>query len=297
MARDAKSVKAAPQAVGHAPRSYLYVLGSGGHTTEMIDLIKLTWRPDENAHRRYIITPDDTTSKLRKRDLERLISMSVDGRAAGTHDTFLVNRARNVHESLLSSIQSTIRCFGQVVDALTRIPAKRALDASANAYKYPHVIITNGPGTGLIVAVVALVLKVLYLAPTDRMTVLYFESWARTHNLGVTGKLFHWLSPLVSLFVVQNDSLAQKFGKPNIGNINSMVAKLPRPTTTSGTNQTPKAPTFEAATHKDVSHEAVPPNNVSHGQLSHNDVAPNEIPHNDLSHIYVSHKGVPRDDV
>lgn len=290
VARHSKAVKAETQTFVPAAVSYLYVLGSGGHTTEMIDLIKLTWKPNEFAHRRYIITPDDTTSKLRKRELERLIGMADNGLSAGTHDTFLVNRTRDVHETFLSSIRSTLRCFGQVIDALTQTPAKRVLDSPTDAYKHPHVIVTNGPGTGFIVALVAFTLKVLYLAPADRMQVLYFESWARTHNLGVTGKLFHWLSPLVSLFAVQNDTLAKKFGKPNIGNINAMLAKLPRPATASGTAEAPGLSPFEAASHDEVSDEAVALSNVSRGYNSRADISPNQAPHDNLSHIYVFHR-------
>lgn len=214
---------------------YLYVLGSGGHTTEMVALIKQSFRPNKNAHRRYIITDGDLHSMNQNQSLERLIRLNCLDGTAGTHDTFLVTRARSVHQSFFTSIFTSMECALEILAALMVTPKKRLGQVNATDFKYPHVIVTNGPGTGFIVAAVALFLKVVWLAPQNRLKVVFIETWARTHKLGLTGKLFYW-SQIADLFVVQNDTLAKGVGKPSIGNVNMRVARLSRGPTAGSKN-------------------------------------------------------------
>lgn len=209
--------------------SYLYILGSGGHTGEMVDLIKLSYKPSKNAHRRYIISRGDKTSVAAKRALENLIQDKCLDGTAGTHDSLLVTRARDVGDPYYLLPFTAQRSALDVLVALVSVPRQRADQSNARDFKYPHVIVTNGPGTGFVVGLVALLLKILWLAPQNRLKVIYFESWARTDKPGLTGQLFHQF-PLAHLFAVQNDQLAQVIGKPNIGNISARYAALPTPT-------------------------------------------------------------------
>lgn len=189
-------------------------------------MIKLSFKPNKNAHRRYIISRGDETSVAAKRTLENLIQEKCSDGTAGTHDSLLVTRARDVgdpyHLLPLTALQSAL----DVLIALASVPAQRADQSNGRDFKYPHVIVTNGPGTGFIVGLVTFLLKILWLAPQNRLKVIYFESWARTDKLGLTGQLFHRF-PLAHLFAVQNDQLAQVVGKPNIGNISARYAALP----------------------------------------------------------------------
>lgn len=200
---------------------YLYVLGSGGHTTEMVALIRLSFRPNRNQHRRYIITHGDQHSQDREKDLESLIHKSCPDGSGGTYDTFMVTRARKVYQSYITSVYSSLRCALDILAALTGIPAQRAGEVHAAGFRFPHVIVTNGPGTGFIVGLMAHVLKILYLVPEDRLKIIFVETWARTHNLGLTGKLFYWTG-ITDLFVVQSGSLSKIVGRPNIGNVNTL---------------------------------------------------------------------------
>lgn len=206
--------------LSHLPAvSYLYVFGSGGHTTEMAALIKLSFKSNKNQHRRYIITDGDQHSQNQERSLESLIQRSCTDGAAGTYDTIIVPRARKVYQSYASSVYTSLRCALDILVALTTIPAQRGGTTNAKEFQYPHVIVTNGPGTGFIVGLMAHVLKVLYLAPQDRLRVVFVETWARTQNLGLTGKLFYW-TDIPDVFVVQSETLSKIVGKPNIGNVN-----------------------------------------------------------------------------
>lgn len=207
--------------------SYLYVLGSGGHTTEMIAIIKQSFKANKNQHRRYVITDGDTHSLNQSKGLERLIRTNCT-EDAGTHDTLIVTRARAVHQSFVTSVFTSARSALEIIAALTMLPPKRKDGPSPALFRWPHVIVTNGPGTGFIVGLVAFALKVICWVPRDRLKVVFVETWARNHKLGLTGKLFN-MTGIADLFVVQSPSLAKAVGKPNIGNVNFRYAQLPRP--------------------------------------------------------------------
>lgn len=207
--------------LSHFPAvSYLYVMGSGGHTTEMVALIKLNFKTNRNQHRRYIITHGDRHSQNQEKDLESLIDKSCPDGSGGTYDTFIVTRAREVYQSYFTSVYSSLRCALDILAALITIPAQRAGKPNASEFRFPHVIVTNGPGTGFIVGLMAHILKILYIVPQHRLKIIFVETWARTHNLGLTGKLFYWTG-ITDLFVVQSENLSKIVGKPNIGNVNT----------------------------------------------------------------------------
>ncbi|KAJ4424241.1 UDP-N-acetylglucosamine transferase subunit [Gnomoniopsis sp. IMI 355080] len=211
-----------------AAASYLFVLGSGGHTTEMISLIKLSQKPYIHTHRRYLMTVGDKHSVSQATMLEEDMANRYPSGAAGTSDLVTVTRARSVHQSYITSVFTSLKCFFEIVDALTTIPEVRCGTPDAQAFRSPHVIVTNGPGTGFIVGLVAFVLKLFHVVPRDRLKVVFVETWARTHSLGLTGKLFN-LTQIADVFVVQSEGLAKAFNKPNIGNVNKKWAALVNP--------------------------------------------------------------------
>ncbi|ROW06849.1 hypothetical protein VMCG_03967 [Cytospora schulzeri] len=211
--------------LSHLPAvSYLYVMGSGGHSTEMFSLIQLSFGVNHNQHRRYIIARGDEHSQNRKEDVESAFQESCPDGSAGTHDAFIVTRARGVGQSYFTSVYSSLECARDILDALTTVPAQRIGQPNAAGFKFPHVIVTNGPGTGFVVGLMAHILKMLYLVPQDRLKIIFVETWARTHSLGVTGKLFYWTG-ITDLFVVQSTLLSKVTGKPNIGNLNRRMNK------------------------------------------------------------------------
>lgn len=205
--------------------SYLFVLGSGGHTTEMFSLVKLSQKPYIHTHRRYMMNVGDTHSLEQAKMFEEDIASRYPNGSAGTSDLVTVTRARSVHQSYITSVFTSLKCFFEIVGALTSIPSIRLDMPNAEAFRSPHVIVTNGPGTGFIVGLVAFVLKAFRIVPQDRLKVVFVETWARTHSLGLTGKLFN-LTKIADVFVVQSEGLAKAFDKPNIGNVNKKWAAL-----------------------------------------------------------------------
>lgn len=205
--------------------SYLFVMGSGGHTTEMISLVKLSQKPSHNTHRRYLITAGDDHSEIQSIMLEEKISDMYPDGSAGTADIVTVTRARSVHQTYRSSVLTSLKCFIEITHALVTIPSARIGQPGAKHFQSPHVIVTNGPGTGFIVGLVAFFLKMFRVVPRDRLKVVFVETWARAHSLGLTGKLFE-LTHLADVFVVQSEGLAKAVNKPSIGNINKKWADL-----------------------------------------------------------------------
>ena len=197
---------------------FLYILGSGGHTTEMLETIKRKMRGQVNQHRRYVITNGDDDSLRRLNTLEFEIRDAFPGDYSGTCDSFTLPRARRVHQSLLTTPFTCLATAITAVNALTREPDARPQTRHGRQFKYPHVIVTNGPATGFIVCLVAHVLKIFYLVPQNRLKMVYVESWARTRTLSLTGKMFRW-SGIADMFCVQHEELARRTGGVMVGQL------------------------------------------------------------------------------
>ena len=205
---------------------FLYILGSGGHTAEMIETIKQKFRGQKNQHRRYIVGSGDGSSLSMVRTLEMIISDAYPDERAGTRDVFKVKRARAVHQSILTAPFTCLASAAHAVNALTREPNLRPRRSYGDQFKYPHVIVTNGPATGFIVCLVAHLLKILHLVPPNRLKTVYIESWARTKTLSLTGKLFLWTG-IADMFCVQHEPLARAIpGAEYVGQVTARVAPV-----------------------------------------------------------------------
>ncbi|KAK4228927.1 glycosyltransferase [Podospora fimiseda] len=203
---------------------FLYVLGSGGHTAEMIETIKKQFQAQYNQHRRYVITSGDDDSLMSVARLETLINRTYPTGRAGSFDYFTIPRARKVHQPLLTSPFTCLITALQAILALSTHPYARPPLDFGDQFKWPHVIVTNGPATGFIVCLVAHVLKMLYLVPQNCLKMVYIESWARTRSLSLTGKLFLWTG-IADVFCVQHEKLAEEIGADYIG----LVSAKPMP--------------------------------------------------------------------
>ncbi|KAK3387504.1 oligosaccharide biosynthesis protein Alg14 like-domain-containing protein [Podospora didyma] len=202
---------------------FLYVLGSGGHTTEMLEIIRQKIHGQPNQHRRYVINKGDSSSQERVQQLESIIRDAYPDERVGTRDAFLIRRARDVHQSALTAPLTCLMSAGQAVLALTREPKSRPAARYGYQFKYPHVVVTNGPATGFIICVVARLLKIFYLVPQNRLKMVYIESWARTQTMSLTGRLFAWTG-IADMVCVQHQSLARRTGAEYIGAIAAPLA-------------------------------------------------------------------------
>ncbi|KAG6014908.1 hypothetical protein E4U43_006012 [Claviceps pusilla] len=190
---------------------YLFVLGSGGHTKEMLMMMDDGTRDFAGTHRRYLISSGDDMSQNHLEDYETELKAS--SAAPGTYDTRIVTRARRVHQPLWSTPWTGLMSFLDIFPVLL-LPPSADGGRKPKPRHYPGIIFSNGPATGFFVALAVHTLKMLGLVPEDRMRFVYIESWARISTLSLTGKLLFYTG-LADAFYVQHEEVAGRYGLVN----------------------------------------------------------------------------------
>ena len=224
----------------HPPRraNTMVVLGSGGHTTEMM---RLLGELDSARYGPvcYVVADSDTTSIPRLaeyvRDYEEKINFGNDGgrrssrwegrRPAvqqqrdndddgkGEDDAneacakvYRLPRAREVGQSYPSSVLTTMRSFVRTFILLCRVR--------------PELILANGPGTCVPVIYSAFLLRLLPFLPqllypssseprsSSCCRVVFVESLCRVRTLSLSGRLVY---PVVDRFVVHWPGLSRDY--------------------------------------------------------------------------------------
>lgn len=172
----------------------LIVLGSGGHTAEMLNLVAVL-NKDRFCPRWYIAAATDNMSLARAKVAEESGMEKAEGRMLQGSKYMQIYRSREVGQSYLTSIGTTLVAM---VHALWLILKIR-----------PDVILCNGPGTCMPLCIAGFFLKVLGV---KRVTIFYVESIARVRKLSLSGLLLYKLHLADQLFV-QWPQLKQKYPK------------------------------------------------------------------------------------
>ena len=204
-----------------SPTHLLIVLGSGGHTAEMFSLLH-SFDPRSYHHRSYVVSKGDEFSSLKAVEFERSLAdsaASTNGRAlegTGSYSMHVVPRAREIHQPLLTTPVSALRCLWA---CLLMLRAKPRGDVSAT----PDLILVNGPGTAVIVVFASLILRFLGLdrcgfrRRVRRSTrTIYIESWARVKSLSLSGRILAGAGA-VDRMLVQWEPLKGKAGAEWMG--------------------------------------------------------------------------------
>eukprot|EP00977_Amphora_coffeiformis_P001399 scaffold287_cov173-Amphora_coffeaeformis.AAC.13 len=148
----------------NVPLKTLVVLGSGGHTSEMIQLIRNL--PTERYHPLvFVKAATDSTS------LGRLQAAKLSTSSTTMHE---IPRAREVGQSYLSSIYSTLHAFCFAVQLVAKLR--------------PDLVLCNGPGTCLPLCVAAFAGRVV---GWTRTRIIFVESYCRVHTMSLTGRLLY----------------------------------------------------------------------------------------------------------
>jgi beta-1,4-N-acetylglucosaminyltransferase len=198
----------------HRPSYILFVLGSGGHTKEMLAMMETGFGNFVNLHRRYVISSGDNMSLKHLDAFEKTVATEAgSGRKIGSYDSYIVPRARRIHQSLLTTPFTAIWSIVAICPLLLRVPSMKF---NKTGYIAPDIIVTNGPATGFFVCLVAYLLKMVYVIPESSAQVLFIESWARIHSLSLTGKCFHFTG-IADLFLVQHQQVADRYAVANAG--------------------------------------------------------------------------------
>ncbi|KAK9944192.1 hypothetical protein M0R45_009770 [Rubus argutus] len=164
------------------PLSTLIILGSGGHTAEMLNLLSVLQK-DRFSPRFYIAAATDNMS-LQKARLHEETSRS---------QFMQIYRSREVGQSYLTSVVTTLIAMVHALWLMLRIR--------------PQVILCNGPGTCVPLCVIAFLLKVVGIRWSS---VFYVESIARVQRLSLSGLLLYKLR-VADQFFVQWPQLQKKY--------------------------------------------------------------------------------------
>lgn len=196
----------------------LIVLGSGGHTSEMLCVLQglgAEYLDSRFERRTWVVSSGDAFSAERAKRFEDWLGEQGTSAPLGSSwDIVTVRRAREVHQPLYTAPFSCLRCFWDCVQALRgthrdlkSTPALAPEDAHAGTHdvlpttptSYPDLILTNGPATAVVLILASLVLMFVGLAPITpsseqggAMRSIYIESWARVKTLSLSGRILRF---------------------------------------------------------------------------------------------------------
>lgn len=229
----------------HPPRSkddpshLLIVLGSGGHTAEMLSMIR-RMDPKRYTYRTYIVSTGDDFSAIKAQEFEDGLRQAattefslncIGDLYSKDYRVVVVPRARRVHQRLLTTPITCIVSFFTIVFHLLGATPVCPLDGQKSkpaskpkarkkhepfkpcpaVYQHsynqtvpiPDLVLTNGPATGLIVVIAAYLLRFFGVPETkDKLHTIYVESFARVSSLSLSGKILAKFG-LCDRFIVQ----------------------------------------------------------------------------------------------
>lgn len=134
----------------------LVVLGSGGHTTEMLHLLK-NLDPKKYKPLLYVVAATDSTS------LRRVDAFVENGQGGRRPDqVYFIPRSREVGQSYFTSIFTTLWSFLHAFGLVLRIR--------------PNLLLCNGPGTCLPIAICTFLYRILGLCEGK---IVFVESFCR----------------------------------------------------------------------------------------------------------------------
>lgn len=173
----------------------LIVLGSGGHTAEMLSIMNVL-QNDIYTPRFYVAAATDNMSLKKARVLEESLMQQGEnsGRKMIEAAQFVqIYRSREVGQSYITSVGTTLIAMAHALWLTLKIR--------------PQVIICNGPGTCIPLCASAFLFKLLGLGWSH---IFYVESIARVRKLSLSGLLLYKLL-LADQFYVQWPQLQKKF--------------------------------------------------------------------------------------
>ncbi|XP_070563571.1 UDP-N-acetylglucosamine transferase subunit ALG14-like [Ptychodera flava] len=146
----------------------MLIIGSGGHTSEMLRLA--SGLSEMYSPRTYVIADTDVMSeeKVKRFETER------KNQQGKQYTISRIPRSREVHQSWITTVFSTL---------------KATLYAFPMVFKSsPDLILCNGPGTCIPLCAAALTMTFLGL---KKVFLIYVESFCRVDTLSLSGKIMY----------------------------------------------------------------------------------------------------------
>lgn len=144
----------------------MIILGSGGHTTEMLRVVK-NLNFNNYTPRVYVHADTDKMSGNKIFDIDNNDDVKV----------LKISRSREVGQSYLSSISTTIIAFLNSCVFLW--------------FEKPNLILCNGPGTCVPICLSSLLYRLLFLCKTR---LIFIESFCRVKTFSLTGKILYYFA-------------------------------------------------------------------------------------------------------
>ncbi|XP_074330751.1 UDP-N-acetylglucosamine transferase subunit ALG14-like isoform X1 [Apium graveolens] len=165
------------------PVSTLIILGSGGHTAEMLNLLSVL-QANRLFPRHYIDAATDNMSLQKARVFEDSLADKIGDQTGETAQFLQIYRSREVGQSYVTSVGTTIFAVAHALLLMMKIK--------------PQVILCNGPGTCIPLCAIAFFFKVLGIRWSS---IFYVESIARGKRLSLSGIILYKLHIADQLFV------------------------------------------------------------------------------------------------
>ncbi|KAK6758768.1 hypothetical protein RB195_016161 [Necator americanus] len=171
------------------PVSLCCVMGSGGHTMEMLELLKNLGK--QYTPRWYIIADTDHISADKVKEFE-------SSREDGAFNICTIPRSREVGQSFITAVPTTLYSF------------LFALRIVWNAS--PDLLLVNGPGSCIPVVFAAALFDMVRLRDT---VIIYEESLCRVETLSLSGSILYFLG-LADDIIVQWKQLKEKYPRTTL---------------------------------------------------------------------------------
>ena len=166
-------------------KSIMIVLGSGGHTAELLIMLKkLDLKKFTNII--YVYSHNDVSSYKKISE-----TITIPNEIVSRVKYQQVYRSRNVGQSYFTSIFTTILAFFHSCYIIF--------------FHRPNLIVTNGPGVSLPLCYIGYIFNKLFIL--IEFKILFIESFCRTASVSLSGKL---LKPICNKFIVLWKSLESK---------------------------------------------------------------------------------------
>ncbi|XP_023552178.1 UDP-N-acetylglucosamine transferase subunit ALG14-like [Cucurbita pepo subsp. pepo] len=165
------------------PVSTLIVLGSGGHTAEMLNVLS-ELQKDLFAPRFYIAAATDNMSLQKARTYENQLADKTGAEVDKIAQFMQIYRSREVGQSYFTSVWTTLIATLHALWLMLKLR--------------PQVILCNGPGTCIPLCVIAFIFKVLGIRWSS---IFYVESIARVKRLSLSGLILYKLYMADQFFV------------------------------------------------------------------------------------------------
>lgn len=162
------------------PACTLIVLGSGGHTAEMMTIVKQLNKKNYSP-RYYILASTDSTSESKVLNIEEPTTST----SKNDFEIVRIKRSRHVGQSYVTSIFTTLRSIWQCIPLVYHLQ--------------PDLVLCNGPGTCVPICLIAFMLKMLGTINVA-CKIVFIESFCRVKTVSLSGKILIWIA---DCFVVQ----------------------------------------------------------------------------------------------